>query len=709
MTNYNTFIKGILHSYSQIFFSRSWMLGLLVMLVTFATPFYGVSALYAVILINLIWVTIGGSKQEMEDGTIGFNAILLGIALAFDYKFNASFVLTFHISVVILLLITTLFKATLGRNGLPYLVLPFVVAYWIVTLAAGGLSSLAAQDQLMSFEFVHFMDGAPIPEFLKAYLRTLSTTFFQDSVLLGGVLAVGLLLISRITFSVTLLGFGSIYIWSMLLGVDLAILIEYLLGTNFIFFAIAVGCFFVVPSWRSYLCVILLTPVLLFILFALNSIIFFVFGLKTFTLAFSVVTILFLNLIRNSMKHRGLLEIVLQYYSPEKALYKTIANRGRADSLSLAPIHLPFMGIWKVTQGHNGQYTHIGHWGAALDFSIVDDNDLTYRNKGDYVVDYYCYNRPVLAPMSGYIYDIVNRVDDNIIGQVNIQNNWGNTIVIDHQNGLFSSLSHLQMDGIKVKIGDYVERGVIIATCGNSGRSPYPHLHFQMQKSPMIGSATHSHPFAYYILHKDNSEIFKSFEIPQEGDLISAVESSEELCRAFNFMPDVVITIKNEADERDSERWIVYTDSYNRTFIEREDKRAVLWFSFDGTMFSSYDFEGDRNSLLFNFYLATHKILLSNNKNIEVDELLPTPYFCNSAIQIVQDFVVPFWNFTKAAYSSRVEESAEQDSIVILSEVKYEVFKNRVKMQNYTLEIKNGSIESLSINDKNAKYLIEVR
>ena len=36
------------------------------------------------------------------------------------------------------------------------------------------------------------------------------------------------------------------------------------------------------------------------------------------------------------------------------------------------PVTLPFLGTWKVTQGHNGELTHQGGWKHALDFEIVD-------------------------------------------------------------------------------------------------------------------------------------------------------------------------------------------------------------------------------------------------------------------------------------------------------------------------------------------------
>jgi hypothetical protein len=52
-------------------------------------------------------------------------------------------------------------------------------------------------------------------------------------------------------------------------------------------------------------------------------------------------------------------------------------------------------------------------------------------------------------------------IPDNNIGDVNLVNNWGNTIIIQHQDGLYSKLSHLKEKTITVKRGEKVKQGQI--------------------------------------------------------------------------------------------------------------------------------------------------------------------------------------------------------------------------------------------------------
>jgi murein DD-endopeptidase MepM/ murein hydrolase activator NlpD len=52
----------------------------------------------------------------------------------------------------------------------------------------------------------------------------------------------------------------------------------------------------------------------------------------------------------------------------------------------------------------------------------------------------------------------------------------GNTIVIDHGQGIYTIYMHLS--GFNVNLGDIVSKGGVIGFVGSSGRSSGPHLHF---------------------------------------------------------------------------------------------------------------------------------------------------------------------------------------------------------------------------------------
>mgnify|MGYP003385809337 FL=1 len=93
----------------------------------------------------------------------------------------------------------------------------------------------------------------------------------------------------------------------------------------------------------------------------------------------------------------------------------------------------------------------------------------------------------VLAAQGGVVKDANDGISDRVIasrkqlaaGSLNC----GNGIVIDHGMGLQSAYCHLRKGSIKVKKGDRVMKGQVIASAGQSGLATWPQLGFAILKS----------------------------------------------------------------------------------------------------------------------------------------------------------------------------------------------------------------------------------
>ena len=57
---------------------------------------------------------------------------------------------------------------------------------------------------------------------------------------------------------------------------------------------------------------------------------------------------------------------------------------------------------------------------------------------------------------------------------------WGNHLVIDHGNNIYSRYGHMRFDGVYKRVGEKVEKDEIVGLMGNSGRSEGRHLHLEI-------------------------------------------------------------------------------------------------------------------------------------------------------------------------------------------------------------------------------------
>ena len=124
----------------------------------------------------------------------------------------------------------------------------------------------------------------------------------------------------------------------------------------------------------------------------------------------------------------------------------------------------------------------------AYDFEIRINN-LPYKDDYKVCENYFCYLEDIIAPCDGYVYDIVDKYKDTKIIEgrpviCDIKDVRGNYITIKHQNGEYSTICHIKKGTFKVKEGEFVKEGQVIAKVGNSGNTMGPHIHFQVQNGP---------------------------------------------------------------------------------------------------------------------------------------------------------------------------------------------------------------------------------
>ncbi|RXQ88148.1 peptidase M23 [Ancylomarina salipaludis] len=727
--------EAILNSYAQVFFSRNKTFALLLLLVSFFDIWAGVSGLISLVAANVIAFIMGFSPFYIKEGTYGFNSLLVGLGIGLYFQPGIEIVLLTVLSSALTLFIGLFLQGVFAKYALPFLSVPFLLGLWMIMMGSSDLTTLGISERGIyeANEFYdiggqslvnlyHSIQNLGLFDSVSIFLKSLGAIFFQSNWLAGLLILLGLLLYSRIAFTLAIYGFYVAYLFYGLIGANISELSYTYIGFNFILTSIALGGFYIIPSLYSYLWIVLLLPIV--VLITLSSMQWFApYQLSIYALPFNVVTLLFLYILKLRYKPNAKLqEVRVQHNSPEKNLYFFRNNALRMSSMGFSGFQLPFMGEWTVTQAHDGEYTHKDEWRHAWDFAIVDDEGKQFKKHGNVVEDYYCYNKLILSPADGEVVNILDGVPDNEIGKVNLDQNWGNSLVIHHHGGFYSQLSHFKEDSFTVKKGDFVKKGDVLGTCGNSGRSPFPHIHFQFQTTPYIGSATFEVALPHYMERINNQVVLKSYSQPIKSAKLLRGDAHPLLVQTLGFQLGQkfsfeVISGHNDKMILSQKDWHfeVKSDVLSNTYLYCGLTNSRAYFSIEANVLQFHNYLGNRRSLLYYLYLSCYKIYLGYYPNLNVRAEFPPNLIYGAGKLFIQDFIAPFHIYLKSEYQLNyldkidriTSEKIELKSKVICSYPNEKVYlKNEIIVESgallrikiytkgKTLEIRCGNMQA---------------
>lgn len=125
----------------------------------------------------------------------------------------------------------------------------------------------------------------------------------------------------------------------------------------------------------------------------------------------------------------------------------------------------------------------------AIDWMQLGPDRRLFHGDKKSNADYYDYGAEVLAVADGRVSDLKDGLPENTGSSerssrtITIDNAVGNYVIVDLGRGRFALYAHLQPGSLRVKVGDRVSAGQVLARLGNSGNSDEPHLHFQLMDS----------------------------------------------------------------------------------------------------------------------------------------------------------------------------------------------------------------------------------
>jgi hypothetical protein len=272
---------------------------------------------------------------------------------------------------------------------------------------------------------------------------------------------------------------------------------------------------------------------------------------------------------------------------------------------------------------------------------------------------------------------------------------------------LYTQVSHLKPGSIKVHKGDNVKKGEVLGLCGNSGRSPYPHLHFQVQDTPHIGSKTLNYPLSNFLVKTDQGHVLRTHAVPNQDDLVLAIQTHPILERAFHWLPGRKMVFEvNGSGHRwldGRHEWLVMTDEYNNSYLQCQRTGATAWFYNNGDIHYFVNFLGTRRSLLYYLYLGAYRVLLGHYENLVVEDVLPANQVYEGLPLFVQDFTAPFYLFLQADYQMKVNRFVD-DFYEASAELEASVRRGADTVMTLVFEVNNTGITQLRVVSDNLTF-----
>jgi hypothetical protein len=169
----------------------------------------------------------------------------------------------------------------------------------------------------------------------------------------------------------------------------------------------------------------------------------------------------------------------------------------------------------------------------AIDWMQVE-NGASFSGDARDKRSYYAYGKPVVAVADATVVVAKDGLPDNVPGHntpghegfhpavpLTMDTHGGNTIVLDLGSGQFAYYCHLQPSSVRVKVGERVRRGQVIALIGDSGDAREPHLHFEIADSPQL-LAGEGLPYLidHFRVKSRNGWQSRTRELPMKGMII---------------------------------------------------------------------------------------------------------------------------------------------------------------------------------------------
>lgn len=686
-------LAALPRTYAVVFYSTDTRFGWALLAVSLLVPRIGVAGLAGVALAALAAWILGFDRASVRNGFLLFNPLLSCSAVALlawasGWSLPVTLLLWGAASVCSMMLTSALQGWIGSRVGISVQSMPSVIV--VALLHYAGMGSAGMPWVLPGCSWLQ-VDLLAMPGFMRAFFRAFAAMVFQGSDLTGVLVYLAFVLSSPLGGLMATVGYVAGAATLRLLGLPVGVEGTGWCGYDFLLAGVALGAGYHVPN-KSSLALAAAGGALTAVVAVAAGVLSGLLAASPGALPYNLVVLGTMAALRLRARPGGLWASPWTALQPEGVARLVQITRLRFPDYFQAALFLPCAGETVITQGFNGRITHKGPWRHALDFEMPGGAGSWHAGDGQ-LAGFAIFGAPVYAPLTGVVLAVENGVPDNAVGHNNPEANWGNHVILRSDAGIHVMLAHFLQDSLAVVAGQRVVAGAYLGKCGNSGRSPVPHLHVHVQFGPHLGAPTLPFVLKHYVERPaaGGDAVYHLSGVPRESAVIRPARPSAALHACFSgWLPgsyhyqigDTVEIIRLDFDEG------------GRFRLESATHRERLTlFLAEGVLYAD-PFEGRVNGMLALLSIVLARVPCIDDPGVAWHDVVAAAPFLHGARRVFHDLCDPFLQVAVLPY--RYTVSPLDDGFRITAKLRPTRWRNHATPETLTAEIRGrGAVTAI--------------
>lgn len=277
------FAEIVLRGISQIFLLNNVITGILFLAGAFYNSWLiGIGAIIGVLTGTFTALLFNYKRNDIDQGLYGYNGALVGLATVYFFGFNMPSVIALFFGAIL----SSIIMNCMTRWKVPPFTAPFIISTWILMAIILTLHIIPLQTAQLP--------NASKLEIIPALSRGIGQVMFQENIITGIILFIGILVSSRISALYALLGTALGVVVAFVCSFPLSMINIGLFGFNGVLCGIALSD----KKWHHGILAITSIVVSVFVMVGMSRL-----GIITLTAPFVMSTWLVL-LLSNALRYR---------------------------------------------------------------------------------------------------------------------------------------------------------------------------------------------------------------------------------------------------------------------------------------------------------------------------------------------------------------------------------------------------------------------